>query len=181
MGRSPKDVAAYLDAFNDWMMAYGIDTIGRVAAFLPQVGHESAGLRYREELASGKAYTTREDLGNTKPEAIAYARAHGQDTGPFYKGHGFIQITGYTNHLQYSLDAYKDARCVITPKLLTLPPDVVRSACWVWKRAELSTLADAGTREMFLKITRRINGGYNGLDDRLKRWEICKEVLLISA
>lgn len=166
-----------LEAFKEAMEAYGINTPHRMAAFLAQVGHESGSLQYREELASGKAYTGRKDLGNTHPKAIAYARAHGMDTGPFYKGHGFIQITGYTNHLAYSMAEYNDDRCVLTPKLLTQYPDVVGSACWFWSSRDLNRLADAGTDEVFMKITRRINGGYNGLNDRQFRWDICKMVL----
>lgn len=177
VGRKPVDVEAYVDDFNEELVWYDIDTPRRMAAFLAQVGHESGGLRYRAELASGNAYTNREDLGNTKPEAVALARAHDQDTGPFYKGHGFIQITGYSNHLAYSIAAYKDNRCVVKPVLLTLPPDCVGSACWFWNSRKLSALADKGTTDSFKAITQRINGGYNGLDDRVKRWEICKKVL----
>ena len=177
MGRKPVYVDRYVDAFNAEMVKHNIATPRRMAAFLAQVGHESAGLLYWEELASGKAYTDRADLGNTQPEAIAIARAHGMDTGPFFKGHGFIQITGYTNHLAYSIATYKDNRCAQKPKLLTLSPDCVGSACWFWNSRKLSALADKGTDDSFKAITQRINGGYNGLDDRRQRWTVCKNVL----
>ena len=170
-------VLPYLDIFNQEMESYGINTSIRQAAFLAQVGHESGSLRYREELASGNAYTNRKDLGNTHPKAIAFARANGVDTGPFYKGHGFIQITGYANHLAYSMTAYNDDRCAMNPKLLTQAPDVVGSACWFWANRKLNEIADAHTYKAFCQITRRINGGYNGLENRKARWEICKEAL----
>lgn len=170
-------VILWVEAFQEETVNYGINTPGRMAAFLAQVGHESGSLRYREELASGAAYTNRKDLGNTHPKAIAIARASGADTGPFYKGHGFIQITGYTNHLAYSLAAYNDDRCVLTPMLLTKSPDCVGSACWFWATKGLNKLADNGTEESLLTITRRINGGYNGLKDRRARWIQCKSAL----
>lgn len=167
----------YIEAFNECFGLFTINTPVRQAAFLAQVGHESASMRYTAEIASGRAYTDREDLGNTRPQATAIARSRGADTGPFYKGHGMIQITGYDNHLAYSRWCYRDARCVEDPMLLTRSPDAVLSAGWFWDSRKLNELADLNTDAAFLKITRRINGGTNGLADRKSRWKICKKIL----
>lgn len=169
--------ALYLAAFNQCFDAFQINTPVRLAAFLAQVSHESASMRYTAELASGQAYTGREDLGNTRPVAIKLAHSRGTETGPFYKGHGLIQITGYDNHLAYSRWRYADARVTEAPWLLTVVPDAVLCAGWFWDTRKLNELADMNTEEGFKRITRRINGGYNGLADRKNRWKVCKEVL----
>jgi len=85
----------YLDEAMD---RFEINTQARKAAFLAQVCVESGHLLYVCEIASGNAYTNRADLGNTLPEAISFSAAHGKETGPFYKGHGLIQVTGFLNH-----------------------------------------------------------------------------------
>jgi len=99
------------------MDKYAINTPLRIAHFLSQVGHESGRLIYVKELASGKAYDYRADLGNTKPEAIAIAKANNSTAGAFWKGHGLIQTTGYNNHLWMSKALGID--CVNHPELLT--------------------------------------------------------------
>lgn len=175
-GASLDRAELYVAAVNKCLYTFRLDTPVRMAAFLAQVGHESASLRYTSELASGHAYTGRADLGNTDSKAIALARAGGEDTGPFYKGHGLIQITGYTNHLAYSRWMYGDARCAHKPLLLTEVPDAVLSAGWFWNSRKLSELADLNTDDAFRIITRRINGGTNGMADRKTRWKLCKKV-----
>lgn len=162
----------FIGPLNDAMDECQIDSPKRIAAYLAQIGHESGQLRYVEEIASGAAYDNRKDLGNTRPEAIAIAKRNGTTAGRFYKGHGLIQITGYDNHLAAMLAL--DIDCVENPQLLCEPVNACRSAAWFWASHGLNELADAGR---FKRITKVINGGFNGLADRLALHEVATRVL----
>lgn len=141
----------FLEPLNATMAEFEINTPARQASFLSQIGHESGQLRYVRELASGEAYEGRKSLGNTH---------HGD--GVRYKGRGLIQITGRTNYTACMLAL--DVDCVERPELLELPINACRSAGWFWQSHGLNALADAGDQ---IAVTRRINGGTNGLADRL--------------
>lgn len=173
----PEKAAIYAPIIKDVAAHYAINTPVRLAAFLAQVGHESASFFYTTELASGKAYDNREDLGNTHPQAIKNAELSGTTPGPFYKGRGLIQITGYLNYLDCSLALFSDNRLTKGPHLLTIPLNAVKSAGWYWDKKKLNQYADKNTYKSFVVITKRINGGTNGLADRLSRWEKAKEQL----
>ena len=138
-----------------------IVTPKRVSSFCAQVGHESNDFLWMEEIASGDEYDTRTDLGNT-PEI--------DGDGAWFKGHGPIQITGKANHA--AVGRYLGINTIENPKLLTLPQYGTASAVWFWtignKKCNLNALADL---DWFLTMTRVINGGLNGLRDRLDRWE----------
>lgn len=129
--------------------------------FLAQIGHESGELKWVKELASGKAYEGRLDLGNKAP-----------GDGVRYKGRGLIQITGKHNYVLVSLAL--GIPCVETPELLETPENASRSAGWYWYKKNLNSLADAGRFEL---ITRRINGGLNGYADRMKLLHRAREVM----
>ena len=160
---------------NDAMAEFQIDTPERQAAFLAQVAHESGSLCYLSEIASGIEYDNRADLGNTEPEAIAIAKSHDSTPGPFFKGHGLIQVTGYYNHKEAAKALGID--CLHCPDLLTRPIGAARSAAWFWSVHGLNELADLGTSQ-FEVITRRINGGINGLANRLAFYARANKVLL---
>ena len=162
----------FVQPLNDAMDEFDINTPARQAAFLAQLAHESGSFRYMEELANGSAYEGRHDLGNDKPEAISAAAAHGTTPGRFYKGHGPIQITGYDNHRQCGEALGLDL--VNSPVLLTLPEHGCRAAGWFWKTRGCNELADSGK---FEAVTRRINGGLNGLTDRMAYWDRATEQL----
>lgn len=168
--------AVYLAPLNRAMAEFSIDTPARQAAFLAQIAHESGSLRYVRELASGAAYDGREDLGNTRPEAIRIAAERGTTPGRWWRGHGLIQITGFDNHRACSIALFGDAQTLLDhPELLELPENAARSAGWFWASRGLNELADAGK---FTLITRRINGGINGLHDRLIAWDRAQAVLI---
>jgi putative chitinase len=139
------------------------DIVGpdRQASFLSQVGHESGQLRYVRELASGAAYEGRKDLGNTEP-----------GDGVRFKGRGLIQITGRTNYEKCGDALGFDL--IANPELLEIPALACRSAAWWWKAHGLNELADAGDQRA---VSKRVNGGYNGLADRLALFEVAKGVL----
>src|SRR5882762_2402858 len=82
---------AYLPFIQQAMAEFGITSYLREAAFLAQLAHESAELRFMEEIASGAAYEGRKDLGNTQP-----------GDGTRYKGRGPIQLTGRANYKKFS-------------------------------------------------------------------------------
>jgi putative chitinase len=176
LARKPALLDSYLPHLVAAMEEADIDTPKRVAAFLAQVGHESADFRYLEEIwgptKAQRGYDRRKDLGNTEPEAIAAASARGTTPGPFYKGHGAIQTTGYSNHKAAGEALGIDA--VNHPELLAAPENAFRSAGYYWTKNKLNRYAD---RDQFETLTRRINGGLNGLDDRLDRWARAKRAI----
>jgi len=145
----------YLPFLNEAMREFEIANYLRASAFLAQLAHESAELRYFEEIASGKAYEGRKDLGNTQP-----------GDGVKYKGHGPIQITGRSNHADCGKALGLDL--INNPTLITQPPNAFRSAGWYWDTRGLNSLAD---QRLFKAITKKINGGYNGLADRQKYYD----------
>ena len=129
---------------------YAINSDIRAAHFLAQTCHESAGFRTTEEFASGSAYEGRKDLGNTQP-----------GDGPRYKGRGLIQLTGRANYVEYGEALGLDL--VDHPETAAEPVISLLIACEFWKRRGLNQFAD---RDDIETITRRINGGLNGFDDR---------------
>ena len=140
-----------------------------------QVGHESGQLRYVRELGN-EQYLSKYDtgvlavrLGNT-PEA--------DGDGQKYRGRGLIQITGHDNYLRCSLGLFGDERLLALPELLEQPQWASESAAWFWEQNGLNELAD---RDQFNSITRRINGGLNGLEDRLQLWARARAVLCLSS
>lgn len=140
----------YLPLLNRAMAEGKINTVKRKAAFLAQLAHESVQLRYFEEIASGAAYEGRRDLGNVRP-----------GDGRRYKGRGPIQLTGRANYRA----AGRALRLPLekNPRLASRPDVGFRIAVWFWSSRGLNGLADKGA---FTEITRRINGGYNGLSAR---------------
>jgi putative chitinase len=158
---SPQKVATYLPMLNDTMAKYDITTALRAAHFLAQIIHESGSFNYTVELDSGMAYEYRADLGNTQ-----------KGDGPLYKGRGFIQLTGRANYAHYGLFVHDDL--INHPDLVATkyPADV---SGWFWASHSLNALADADNVNA---ITRMINGGYNGLQDRIFYLQKAKAVLM---
>jgi putative chitinase len=163
---------AKLDLFyrpvQDQMAAAQINTPLRIAHFFAQCGHESGDLLYTEELASGAAYEGRADLGNTQP-----------GDGPRFKGRGLIQLTGRANYTAYGqtvgIDLTVDGNW---EQVATNPALAVGVACWFWTQHNLNALAD---NDDLNTITKRVNGGLNGLDDRADHLTRAKFVLLPAA
>ncbi|OJW77968.1 hypothetical protein [Thiobacillus sp. 65-1402] len=155
-----------IDQINDAMTEFAITSPARQAAFLAQVAHESGSLRYVEEIASGRAYEGRADLGNVHP-----------GDGVRFKGRGLIQITGRANYRACSLALHGDERLLDHPEMLAGVVDACRSAAWFWHSRHLNDLADAADDDAFRRITRRVNGGYNGLADRRAYYQRAMEAL----
>ncbi|WP_426106359.1 glycoside hydrolase family 19 protein [Massilia sp. TSP1-1-2] len=156
----------FIDHLNAAMTEFEINTKSRVASFLSQVAKESGQLQYVRELASGEAYDTGSlavRLGNT-PEA--------DGDGQRWKGHGLIQVTGLGNHAACA--KYFGLPLNQIAAWLETPVGACRSAGWFWKTKGLNQLADAGDQRA---VTKRVNGGYNGLAERLAVFEVAMRVL----
>lgn len=161
---SAANIAKYLAPLNNAMDKYQINNPKRQAAFLAQLAHESGSLKYVREIASGEAYEGRKDLGNTQP-----------GDGVRFKGRGLIQITGRTNYEDLGVALNFDF--IKEPEKLELPGAATLSAGWFWYKNGLNDLAD---KDEFKKITKKINGGYNGLKDRAEHWYRCQKALGIQ-
>jgi putative chitinase len=133
----------------------------RFAHFFAQLGHESGGFRYMEEIASGQAYEGRQDLGNVQ-----------QGDGRRFKGRGPIQLTGRANYRQYGRRLGIDFEN--HPEIVAFPSVGLMVACSYWQVNGLNDIADADNVE---KVTRRINGGLNGFDDRKARLAAMKGLM----
>ncbi|WP_044871972.1 glycoside hydrolase family 19 protein [Pseudomonas sp. LFM046] len=166
-----KRAALFATAINGAVRRWAIDTPKRMAAFLAQVGHESGHLQYVRELG-GTAYLAKYDTGKLAERLGNTPEADGD--GQFYRGRGLIQITGRANYLACSLALFSDTRLLAQPQLLEEPDWAVHSAGWFWNSKGLNPLADTGE---FLRITRVINGGTNGLAERREIWARARQVL----
>ena len=170
---SPKLAAAkrqlYLPHLNKAMQTYAVDTMQRTAAFIAQLAHESGEFRWMEEIWGPTDPQRRYEppgtlaarLGNTQP-----------GDGKRFKGRGPIQITGRFNYTKYGTLLGTDL--VAQPELAATPEFAFATAGLYWQSNGLNELADAGD---FVKITRRINGGTNGLPDRQKYHALALGVL----
>ena len=136
----------------------GINTPLRLVHFFAQIDHESGGFKYTTELGN-KAYFNkyegRKDLGNTQA-----------GDGYKFRGRGYIQITGRANYTEISKDLKIDF--VNNPDLLSQEANAMLSAIWFWNKRKLNTFAD---RNDIITLTKRINGGSNGLEDRKAKFE----------
>ncbi|WP_325927410.1 glycoside hydrolase family 19 protein [Pseudomonas mosselii] len=175
------------------MGKYAIVTRLRIAAFLAQIGHESGQLRSLTENLNYSAEAlvrtwpsrfTAQTAGvyARKPERIAnrvYEGRMGNGPEPSgdgwrYRGRGVLQVTGRDNYRACSEALFSDSRLLNAPELLEHPVYAALSAGWFWQSRGLNALADAGE---FLAITKRINGGINGLEDREQLYARALKVL----
>lgn len=156
----------WADALTAAMAGGQINTRLRIAAFLAQIGHESGSLVYSKEIGGQiyfAKYDGRKDLGNTQ-----------QGDGVRFCGRGLIQITGRANYGRASQALFGDDRLLKNPELLEQPEWAAKSAVWYWSTRNLNALAD---QDRFTDITRAINGGTNGLEDRKARYRYALAVL----
>lgn len=151
-GAIPDSVLAQIP---DTAAKFGITTNLRLAHFLSQCAHESGNFKWVVEFASGAAYEGRKDLGNTQP-----------GDGVRFKGRGYIQLTGRANYTKFSTFCGED--CVANPDLVATKFPMM-SAGYFFNSTKLWTICDKGSTPDDVKaVTKRVNGGYNGLEDRQK-------------
>lgn len=171
MPNAPKErVTGFVDSFNKWAEKFSIDTPLRVAHYIAQVAHETAELKYLEEIASGAAYDTGKlaiRLGNT-PEK--------DSDGQRYKGRGCLQTTGRKNYEAYAKSEYCNGDLMAHPEWLAQFPGAQKSAMFYWKKNMLNRFAD---RDDTYALTKAINGGTNGLAQRSYYTRVAKRVFMI--
>ena len=191
-----QDPDGWAEAMNNVFPTYEINTPQRVAAFLAQCGHESGGwtvfeenLNYSAQGLNGifkKYFPTLESAQPyaRKPEMIAnkiYANRMGNGgpesgDGYKYRGRGPIQLTGKANYTAFAKAMFEDWENVVeNPDWVTSDRDfALMSAIWFWNSHNLNHYADIGDIKQMTKI---INGGYIGLDDRIKHYNECIALL----
>lgn len=189
-----KDIKEWYAAMAELFPQYGIDTPQRIAGFIAQCGHESAGFTVLEENLNysekglmatfPKYFRDRSPAAyERKPEAIAnvvYANRMGNGSeksgdGWKFRGRGVIQLTGFENYTNFGKAVGKDVDQVI--KYLSTKKGALHSACWYWDSRNINATADAGD---IVKMTKQINGGTIGLEDRKKHYEHALEILGVS-
>lgn len=159
----------FLHYINIWADTFGINTPLRMSHFLAQCLHETCGLKYTKELG-GTRYLSRygrgdlaKMLGNTE-----------KGDGVKYCGRGLIHITGRANYQAYQNSVYCNGDIMNNPELLEKPCGATKSGMWWWMKHGCNALAD---KDNILAVTKKVNGGTNGLDDR-KKWLVkIKKVL----
>lgn len=181
-----KNIDALYEAFSTVLPRYEITTIERVAAFLAQCGHESADFTVLKEnlnySADGlhkvfpKRFPTLESAQpyNRNPEKIAnkiYSDRMGngpEASGDGYKfrGRGAIQLTGKENYSRFAASLGMDLTAAVA--YCETLEGAIESACWFWSTNKLNALADATD---IVALTKRINGGTIGLEDRKHHFE----------
>lgn len=161
----------WVDAINGALVYASISTRLSTCNFLAQIGHESGSLVYVKELGNA-AYFSKYDTGKLAAQLGNTPAADGD--GALYCGRGLIQVTGHANYLTCSQALFGDSRLLQTPELLEQPEWAAKSAAWYWKSHNLNALADS---DQFTAVTRAINGGVNGLDDRKARYNLALSVI----
>jgi len=191
IGKNP-NATDWFEALCEILPDYDINTVPRVAAFLAQTAHESGGYRAIKENLNYRAVTLRkifpkyfptDELANQyagKPEKIANKVYGGRmGNGPEesgdgfrYCGRGLIQLTGKDNYTRYAESTEQTVE--EASEHLTTFEGCVQSAAWFWEANNLNQWADKGD---ILTLTKRINGGTIGLEDRQKHYTHALHVL----
>ncbi len=170
---------------NHWFPKFEIDTKGELCHILAQLAHESDSFNAMEEYASGKAYEGRLDLGNKV-----------KGDGVRFKGRGPIQCTGRSNYSLMGIKAGSPLKFINNPELLATYEWGVWSACIFWTEKgllDISNMPDGARIPLKIKtekgyevvplepivyISRRVNGGVNGLGERIKFYERAKGIIV---
>jgi putative chitinase len=194
IGKNPY-IGNWFEAIDQILPVYEINTPQRVAAFIAQCAHESGGFKFLKENLNYKAASLRKTFPKyfpddaiandyasrpNKQEAIAcrvYANRMGNGDeasgdGFRYLGRGLIQLTGKNNYTLFA--ASIDTPVEEIPEYLQTFEGAVQSACWFWEQNNLNQWADKGD---ILTLTKRINGGTIGLEDRIKHYNHALHVL----
>jgi putative chitinase len=183
-----REIPLWYQSLDKILPMFDINTVNRIAAFLAQTGHESLNFTVLQENLNYSennlvnVFPKYFDSTNAKkyakqPQKIAsrvYASRMGNgdeasQEGWKFRGRSLIQVTGKSNYKTYSLKLYNDNRLEQNPdSILTSKDDMIKIACHFWKDKNLNSLADVSD---ITTMTKRINGGIIGLQDRLDRYK----------
>ncbi len=184
---APNNAASiFVPHINKWYKEYGIDTAEKIAAFISQLVHESGHFKYSKEIwgptAQQKLYErdfkepwhgklTRQDRNR-----VAYMLGNREaGDGKFFQGRGAIQTTGRTNYTKVSLHLFGDYTLLKSPQLLETPEYSIRSAMYYFSTRVLPKTKDITD---VVRVTKLINGGANGLQDRIELYNKATDVLI---
>ena len=195
------DADNWYDALCELLPKYGITTERRVAHFLSQCAHESGGFKRLEENLNYSAKALRAVFGRyfgdspkadadeyaRNPEMIAnrvyndtyrkYKMGNTEDgDGWRFRGRGLKQLTGRDNYTRFGKSV--DMTAEEAAEYVATPAGAIESACWFWDANNLNDIADT---DNVVKMTKKINGGNIGLEDRQKRYKHAMEVLGMDA
>ena len=182
----------WFEALNTLLPDYDINTVPRVAAFIAQCAHESGGFKMLKENLNYRAVTLRKIFPKYFPtDALAEQYAGKQEMiankvygnrmgngdessgdGFRYCGRGLIQLTGKNNYMAFAESIETPVEEI--PEFLGTFEGAVQSACWFWETNNLNQWADSGD---ILTLTKRINGGTIGLEDRIKHYNHAMHIL----
>lgn len=171
---------------NQWFRGFGIDSYGELQHFISQAAHETDSFNALKEYATGEAYDTRTDLGNTPQK---------DGDGQRLKGRGIFMTTGAINYNKVTMEwneAFPNEKkdFFVTPSFLELPEYAVWSACQYWDQRDLNTFANMpDSARIWVKrynrnlspveyITYRINGGQNHIEERKEFYKRAKSVIV---
>src|SRR5262245_5085907 len=171
----PEKNAELLPFLTSAMAEFAIEAPARAAAFLAQLAHESGHFRFMEEIWGPTPAQNRYEPVTTLSAALGNTNA---GDGKLFKGRGPIQLTGRSNYKRFGDLLAVDL--VADPPRAAMPDVAFRVAGLFWSKKGLNELADGGTADAFKEITRRINGGFNGLTEREKFYARACEVLGVS-
>jgi putative chitinase len=190
IGNNP-NLDGWYEALSNVLPEYEIDSPQRVSAFIAQCTHESGGFKRLKENLNYRWESLRKVFPKYFPtDELAQEYAHKQEKianrvyggrmgngdessgdGFRYCGRGLIQLTGRNNYTKFAESVGMAVEEV--PSLLETFEGAVKSACWFWKTNNLNQYADSGD---ILTMTKRINGGTIGLEDRIKHYNHALEV-----
>lgn len=195
--RQLKIDTALVDPFNETFQRFGITTPAQQASWIGQCGHECGNFRIMEENLNYRAptllklfpKTPKRQWGFTPEEAAAYEkqpvrianriygnrmgnRDEASGDGFRFRGSGFLQLTGHSNF--YHAGQALGVDFVMQPEMVRTPMYAAQTAGWFWQTHRLNQYADSGD---ILTMTKRINGGTIGLEDRKKHIEHALHVL----
>jgi putative chitinase len=188
-----KEPELWFNAFNHYLPSFNIVTPARVAGFIAQAAHESAdftvlqeNLNYGAKGLVGLFHKYFADESTAKqyerqPERIAnriYSNRMGNGSeasgeGWKFRGRGILQLTGKSNYTQCSHDLFQDNTLVEQPDLLRTPEYATLSALWFWHKNQLNHICDTGD---IVLLSKKINGGTIGMEDRVQHWNHCLDV-----
>ena len=151
-----------INDLNNCLSKFQINTPNRIRHFISQISHESGGGKWMKELASGDNYEGRKDLGNTQP-----------GDGRKYKGAGFIQLTGRANYSDFS-KYMNDPKIMDGVDYVALNYPATSAGFW-WYNNKMNALCDRNPTVE--EVTRRVNGGTNGLADRKVYYNRCLDII----